>query len=53
MKEMFADANAGMAGLIIFVLFFIGLLIWLFRPGAKKHYKDAGHIPLKEGKDNE
>ena len=48
MKELFADANAGMIGLLIFVIFFIGILIWVFRPGSTKHYKDAGQIPLEE-----
>ena len=53
MKELYADASAGLLGLIIFFLFFIGLLIWLFRPGAKEHYKDAGKIPLGEGDKHE
>lgn len=53
MKEMFADASAGILGLIIFITFFAGLMLWIFRPGAKKHYKDMGNIPLKEDEDND
>ena len=52
MHELYANATAGMIGLIIFFLFFCGLLIWLFRPGSKKHYEDAGKIPLQEDEED-
>lgn len=53
MKELFADATFGMIGLLFFFAFFIGLMVWLFRPGAKREYDDAGQIPLKEDDKNE
>ncbi len=44
--------HAGMIGLLFFVTFFTGVVIWLLRPGAKEYYKAQGQIPLKED-DNE
>lgn len=35
-------------GLVYFVALFIGVLIYAFRPGAKKQFDDAANIPLKE-----
>ena len=48
MKELFANADAGLYGLVIFFVFFIAAVAWLFRPGASKKYKSYGEIPLKE-----
>ncbi|MAF97032.1 MAG: CcoQ/FixQ family Cbb3-type cytochrome c oxidase assembly chaperone [Micavibrio sp.] len=48
MKEFFADADAGLYGLLFFFAFFCVVLLWTFRPGAKKQYEDQGNIPLKE-----
>ena len=49
----FLAQNAGLIGLIFFVTFFIGMLFWLFRPGAKQQYLTYGYIPLKEAQDDE
>jgi len=38
----------GIASLLFFVLFFIGVLVWVFRPGSKEKYRKWGKIPLKE-----
>ncbi|MEQ8228534.1 MAG: cbb3-type cytochrome c oxidase subunit 3 [Rhodospirillales bacterium] len=35
-------------GLVYLVAIFIGVLIYAFRPGAKKKFQDAAQIPLKE-----
>tara|TARA_R110000868_G_scaffold124740_1_gene329574 strand:- start:646 stop:795 length:150 start_codon:yes stop_codon:yes gene_type:complete len=35
-------------GLVYLVALFVGVLIYAFRPGAKKKFQDAAHIPLKE-----
>lgn len=48
----FLAQHAGMIGLLFFFGFFTVMLIWVFRPGAKKVFQDFGDIPLKE-KDNE
>jgi cytochrome c oxidase cbb3-type subunit 4 len=51
MKESFADGWLGLVGLLFFVCFFAAVLVWLFRPGAKKEFKDYGDIPLKDDGD--
>ncbi|MAE51833.1 MAG: CcoQ/FixQ family Cbb3-type cytochrome c oxidase assembly chaperone [Micavibrio sp.] len=48
MKELFADANMGLIGLIFFFLFFCAVLVWVMRPGSKEQYKNNSEIPLKE-----
>ena len=48
MKEIFANSGAGMIGLIFFFLFFVGVVLWVFRPGSKKKYSEDACIPLEE-----
>lgn len=48
MKEIFASADAGLIGLLFFFVFFIAVVVWVFRPGSKKRYDQDAHIPLKE-----
>jgi cytochrome c oxidase cbb3-type subunit 4 len=43
MRE-FADSWA----LLALTIFFIGVIIFAFRPGSKKHADDAAQIPFKE-----
>lgn len=50
MKELFANADLGLVGLLFFFLFFCGVLVWVMRPGTKKKYKQDAQIPLKEDK---
>jgi cytochrome c oxidase cbb3-type subunit IV len=33
--------------LLFLFLFFIGIVIWVFRPGSKKTYKDTANIPFR------
>ncbi len=33
--------------LLAMFLFFIGILLWIFRPGANKIYKDTSEIPFR------
>lgn len=40
----FADSWA----LLFMVLFFVGTIAFVFRPGAKKQAEDAARIPLKD-----
>jgi cytochrome c oxidase cbb3-type subunit 4 len=34
--------------LLFLVAFFIGVVVFTFRPGAKKHHEEAARIPLSE-----
>ena len=34
-------------GLVLMVLFFVGVILFVFRPGARKSAKDAASIPFK------
>ncbi|QLF70588.1 cbb3-type cytochrome c oxidase subunit 3 [Peteryoungia desertarenae] len=42
--RQFADSWA----LLAMVIFFIGVIIFTFRPGGKKSADHAAHIPLRE-----
>lgn len=53
MKELFASADMGLAGLIFFFLFFCAAALWTFRPGAKGRYQKHGQIPLNDDRTNE
>ncbi len=33
--------------LLLLFTFFIGIVIWVFRPGASKEYKDTANIPFR------
>ena len=46
MKELFASANYGLIGLLFFFTFFCVVVLWTFRPGAKKKYDAHANIPL-------
>lgn len=35
-------------GLIYLIILFIGMLVYVMRPGAKKKFEDAANIPFKE-----
>lgn len=35
-------------GLLALFLLFLGILVFVFRPGAKRKYEDNAKIPLKE-----
>ena len=51
MKQFFASADAGLIGLIFFFVFFCGVALWTYRPGAKKAYQNHADIPLKESQE--
>ncbi len=44
----FITANAGLIGLLFFFSFFSAVVIWTFRPGAKRSYEKDSLIPLEE-----
>ncbi|UWQ92005.1 cbb3-type cytochrome c oxidase subunit 3 [Aliisedimentitalea scapharcae] len=33
--------------LLVLFLFFIGVVVWAFRPGSTKVYKDTANIPFR------
>ncbi len=39
---------AGSIATVIFALFFIGVLIFIFRPGSKKTYEELARLPLQD-----
>ncbi len=46
--SQFASVHAGLMGLIFFFIFFIGMIVWVFRPGSKGQYQNDAQIPFKE-----
>ena len=48
MKEIFANPDLGLIGLLFFFFFFCAIAIWVFRPGSKKKYEENAKIPLEE-----
>lgn len=47
-----AKAFSGMAGLLFFMIIFIGVVIWTFKPGSKNKMDEASKIPFKEDETN-
>ncbi|MEM8632330.1 MAG: cbb3-type cytochrome c oxidase subunit 3 [Pseudomonadota bacterium] len=37
-------------GLLVLFLFFIGVVIWVFRPSGRAKYDDAAQIPFRHEK---
>lgn len=37
-----------LVGLLLFVVFFAGMVLWIYRPGARKRYEDDAKIPFKK-----
>lgn len=50
MKELYANPDVGLIGLLFFFIFFCAVAIWTFRPSAKKRYQKDALIPLEENK---
>ncbi|MCR8548124.1 cbb3-type cytochrome c oxidase subunit 3 [Salipiger sp. P9] len=34
-------------GLLAMFVFFVGVIVWAFRPGSRKTYKDVADIPFR------
>jgi cytochrome c oxidase cbb3-type subunit 4 len=43
MLRQFADSWM----LLVLFLFFIGVVVWVFRPGARKTYEEPANIPFR------
>lgn len=44
----YVSANAGVIGLLVFIVFFTVMFLWTFRPGSKTLSKDHSKIPFEE-----
>lgn len=53
MKELFANYDAGMIGLLIFFGVFCAAVAWTLRPSARGEYKEHGEIPFREDQKND
>lgn len=40
--------HAPEAGLVFFFVFFMAILVWVFRPGSRAYYQKQAKIPLME-----
>jgi|Wag4MinimDraft_6_1082665.scaffolds.fasta_scaffold140655_2 cbb3-type cytochrome oxidase subunit 3 len=36
-------------GVVICLSVFIGVLFWVYRPGARRFFEEAGKMPLEDG----
>ncbi len=36
--------------LLVLFVFFIGIILWVFRPGSSKTYEDTANIPFRNEK---
>ena len=48
-KEVLANANMtwwALSSLILFVTFFVGVLVWIFRKGSQEQYQRIALLPL-------
>lgn len=46
------STHAGLVGLVFFFAFFLLVMLWLIRPGAKEYYNAQAKIPLKGDSDD-
>ncbi|WP_347358684.1 CcoQ/FixQ family Cbb3-type cytochrome c oxidase assembly chaperone [Bdellovibrio sp.] len=47
--KYFTDTHLTAMGLLIFFLFFVGVLFWVYRKSSKEIYSHMEQIPLKDG----
>lgn len=40
-------AHAGLIGLLFFFVFFVTMVLWIYRPGAKSRYQKFASIPFE------
>ena len=45
----FSDQYLTSAGLLIFFIFFISVVIWVFRKGSTEYYSQIDKLPLTDG----
>lgn len=40
-------------GLLFLTLIFLGVILWVMRPGARERYREQADIPFKHDKDED
>lgn len=50
--SLFPSTHLTLIALLIFIIFFVGLLIWVFRKSAKKRYQKMAKLPLSQSDSN-
>ena len=48
MKELFANADVGLFGLLFFFTVFVGISVWAYMPKRKAEIEQLKNIPLRE-----
>lgn len=48
MKELYANAEMGMIGLLFFFTIFVGIALWAYLPRNKASIEKLKYIPLNE-----
>lgn len=48
MSDLYASAVYGMAGLIFFVVVFVGIALWAYNPRRKNEIEALKNIPLDD-----
>lgn len=38
--------HPGLIALLFFFVFFIGVVVWIYRPGSRAHYQKMAELPL-------
>ena len=52
-RDWWADQGLYVAPALTLLLFlgiFLGMLFWIFRPGAREYYRRGANLPLEEDK---
>ncbi|MGE5085421.1 MAG: cbb3-type cytochrome oxidase subunit 3 [Bacillota bacterium] len=47
--KFFTDTHLTSIGLMIFFLFFVGVMIWVYRRNSKEIYQSMEQLPLNDG----
>jgi cytochrome c oxidase cbb3-type subunit 4 len=47
----FSDTDLAVVGMLIFLIFFVGVFLWTFRKSAGQIYDKLSKIPLEESED--
>ncbi len=51
--KYFTDTHLTAMGLLIFFLFFVGVLFWVYRKNSTQLYAELGNMPLENGENHE
>ncbi len=47
--KFFTDTHLTSIGLLIFFLFFVGVMLWIYRSSSTEIYRRMEQMPLKDG----